>query len=184
MDRWLAEAGAPPGWRLAALQEVAGRHTGVAPERALGTLSGDQGLPGGKLATLIDGLDEYVDEWADSTSRTLAESLRHCMTEQLDQLRVTRSPQMAPQDVQIRDFLAELEPDRDEDDWPDDEIHSWVVRVLPGETDDSAPRLRLTEAFCEARVRIQVRESDGATDELPVAPEMATFGGHEPAVFR
>ena len=125
MSRGLAESGAEPGWRLAALQDVVGRFSGVPAERSLAGVAEDRGLPGGKLDALSKGLDTHQDVWRASANGSISAEVKRLMIEHSDSVLVLRNPKLAPQRTKIPEFLSEVEPASDGDDWPDDELHNW-----------------------------------------------------------
>ncbi|MCI1748588.1 MAG: hypothetical protein LKI24_11135 [Acidipropionibacterium sp.] len=164
MDRWLADAAAAPGWRLACLQDVISRFSGVSTGRAVAWLAEDDALPGGRLSDLAAGLDEELAAWRSTASSSTADAVRRQMAEHADSVDVVRNPHLPMESTTVDEFLAEPVPsDDDRDEWPDDPGHSWVVRS------DSAvrvgrPVLRISPVLCAGAVRIQTIEQDRDVD--------------------
>jgi hypothetical protein len=164
MERWLADAGARPGWRLACLQDVVGRFCGVPAERAVAWLAEDPGLPGGRLDNLAKELAEHQSTWRDDAESAVAAQVMARMAEEADSIEVVRNSKLPPQQTDVKSFLAELTPpDDDRDDWPDDAGHSWVVAAGAG-TDPDKTELVVSAALCTGRIRIQVTDSDHVDD--------------------
>ncbi|MDR1513157.1 MAG: hypothetical protein LBS56_06715 [Propionibacteriaceae bacterium] len=170
MARWLADAGAKPGWRLACLRDVVGRFSGVPAERAIAWLAEDRGLPGGRLDHLGQELDEHQAAWRDDARPAIAVEVMAKMTENADSIEVVRNPKLPLQQTCVKSFLAELTPpDDDLDDWPDDADHSWVVAAGPG-ADPDKTELVVSAALCTGRIRVQITDSDHV-DEADDDPE-------------
>lgn len=158
MDRWLADAAARPGWRLEALQGVAGRFSGLSADRALGWLASDPGFTGGRLDRLAADLERLQDGWRDAACRRVTPEIVGDLLRGTDTVLVDRDPSLPVLHVGLDAFLGELVPaDDDRDEWPDDDTHSWIIESTAS-SGPSQVALRASPALCAARIRIQVMD--------------------------
>ena len=156
-DKWLATAGAQPGWRLASLSRIVAEFLACQPNRALQQLANDPALPGGKLDQLSAHLPELADDWRRGAVAQIWTDLRDHISVNVDRLDVPRSQGQPAQATRIGPFLAELIPDDGEQPWAHDHL---VPAVTAPPSSDSALVLVMSAALSTAQIRIQVQALD------------------------
>ncbi|MDR1441033.1 MAG: hypothetical protein LBJ02_01345 [Bifidobacteriaceae bacterium] len=170
MRQWLAQSGGAAGWRLAALQEMAGQASGAGSFGAVEWLTEDPGLSGGRIDSMLRDLGRLQSQWRATTVERMSAGMMSLMAANAGSISVVRNPALAPRDAAVGPFLDELTPpDDDRDDWPDDERHSWVVRSGDG-SDPDRIQLVLSPALCAGRFRVQVKDPPARSGLGPAGP--------------